>query len=130
MILFPFGVLFFPNQWLSYLKHYNARDGLKTFFNHHGNKSNLFINHLHTNMGNIEWGKISRLFRFKGDLFFPKATYFSPSNIFGPNNFFNFFDKKYTMVAHISYFKSILGVNFMDRYHKILCLDCNVSNHS
>ena len=120
MILFPFGVLFFPNQWLSYLKHYNARDGLKTFVNHHGNKLNLFINHRQTNMGNIEWGKISRLFGWKGDLFFP-IQYFWPKQFFWHKNI---------IVAHISYFKIILGVNVMDRYHTILCLACNVFNHS
>ena len=83
---------------------YDVRDGLKTFFDHHRNKSNLFINHLQTKMGNIEWGKISRLFRFKGDLFFPKGDLFFPIRYFWPRHFFQFFGQKNIIVAHISYF--------------------------
>ena len=61
----------------------------------------------------------------KATYFSPKATYFSPSNIFGPNYFFNFLTKKNYCCIYII-FLSILGVNFMDRYHTILCQACNV----
>ena len=93
--IFPNWQLIFPQLIIILSNTIRCKGWFKNIFDHHRNKSNLFINHLQTKMGNIERGKLSRLFRFKGDLFFPKGDLFFPIRYFWPRHFFfQFFGHK------------------------------------
>ena len=65
------GDLFFPIQWFFGMMGDNAKGDVKTFVDNHKTAPNHFFNLFHHSMGNIEWGKISRLFRLKRRLIFP-----------------------------------------------------------
>ena len=53
------------------MKRDNAKDDLTTFIDHPKTAQNHFFNIFQYSMGNIEWGKISRLFQLKRRLIFP-----------------------------------------------------------
>ena len=61
----------FPHPMIFGMMGDNAKGDVKTFVDKHKTAPNHFFNLFHHSMGNIEWGKISRLFRLKRRLIFP-----------------------------------------------------------